>query len=105
MVLEVTLDGRVLREWPVLGNNAWDRFSHSVDYRKVSTKPHLSHPNFVFEISDDVWVTRLRQRDAICLTRPAEPININLERPHDGLLHESLLYFTTVDGHLAWIIR
>jgi hypothetical protein len=101
MVIEMTLDGTVLRDWPVLAENAWERFSRSVDYRKVSTKPHLSHPNFVFEIADDVWVTRLCQRDAICLTRPAEPIKINLERPHDGLLHQGLLYFTTVDGHLV----
>lgn len=101
MVLEMTLDGTVLRDWSVLGNKAWDRFSRSVDYRKLSTKPHLSHPNFVFEISDNVWVTRLCQKDAICLTRPAAPIKINLERPHDGLLHEDLLYFTTVDGHLV----
>jgi hypothetical protein len=101
MVLEITLGGAAVREWSVLGNTVWDRFSRSVDYRKVSTKPHLSHPNFVFEISEDVWVTRLCQRDAICLTRPGEAIKIDLERPHDGLLHGGLLYFTTVDGHLV----
>jgi hypothetical protein len=102
MVMEIAGDGRVLREWNVLGDHAWGRSSQDIDYRKVpSTKPHRSHPNFVFEIGDDVWVTRFHQRDAICLTNPAKRIDISIERPHDGLLHDGLLYFTTVDGHLV----
>jgi hypothetical protein len=92
----------VLREWNVLGGYPWDRFSRSVDYRKVSsTKPHLSHPNFVFQILNDVWTTRFFQRDAICITRPSPPIRLDVERPHDGLLRDGLLYFTTVDSHLV----
>jgi hypothetical protein len=102
MVVEITLEGKVLREWNVLGRSPWERFSQNVDYRKLaSTKPHLSHPNFVFQILDDVWVTRFHQKDAICLTRQTQQIRIGVERPHDGLLHEGSLYFTTVDGHLV----
>jgi len=101
-VVEVSLEGVVLREWSVLGKSSWTRFSREVDYRKIaSTKPHLSHPNYVFEIGDDVWVTRFHQRDAICLTRPSQSINIALERPHDGLVCNGRIYFTTVDGHLV----
>lgn len=101
MVLEITLEGTVLAEWNVLGGRPWDRFSRGVDYRKFrSTKPHLSHPNFVFQISGEVWATRFLQRDAVCLTR-AQQITLGVERPHDGLLHNGLLYFTTVDGHLV----
>lgn len=50
---------------------------------------------------NDVWVTRLWQRDAICLTAPNRRIEIGLERCHDGGRYEGSLYFTTVDGHLV----
>jgi hypothetical protein len=103
MVLEIALDGTVLREWNVLGEKLWSRYSRDIDYRKISTKPHLSHPNFVFELFDEVWTTRFRQKDAICLTRPMQQIRIDVEGPHDGLLHDGLIYFTTVDGHLVII--
>ena len=45
---------------------AWDRFSPNVDYRKVpTTKPHQSHPNYVFFLDGQPWVTRFQQRDAV----------------------------------------
>jgi len=101
MVVETTLEGTVLHEWNVLGDDPWKRFSKNVDYRKIaSTKPHQSHPNFVFQLGDDVWVTRFHQRDAVCLTKPDQRIPLFIGRPHDGLLYRGMLYFTAVDGHL-----
>ncbi len=102
MVVKFTPEGKVLNYWNVLGKDPWSRFSRDVDYRKVeSTKPHDSHPNSAFELGDDIWVTRLQQKDAICLTRPGLRINIEVERPHDGLLWNGQLYFTTVDGRIV----
>jgi hypothetical protein len=102
MVVRFTPEGKVLAEWNVLGEDPWKRFSRDVDYRKVATtKPHLSHPNFVFELNDDVWVTRFEQRDAICLTNPAKRISIGIQRPHDGVVFGDRIYFTTVDGHIV----
>lgn len=102
MVVKFTPEGKVLNHWNVLGKDPWSRFSPEVDYRKVeSTKPHDSHPNAAFELGDDVWVTRLQQRDAVCLTRPGLRINIEVQRPHDGLLWNEHLYFTTVDGRIV----
>lgn len=102
MVVKFDLQGNVIKEWSVLEEALWTRFSKQVDYRKVeTTKPHASHPNFVFELGNDVWVTRFHQRDALCLSRPDERINIAVERPHDGLLFKNRLYFTTVDGRVA----
>jgi hypothetical protein len=102
MVMEITFGGKVLREWQVLGEQPWSRFSEHVDYRRIpTTKPHHSHPNFVFELQDDVWVTRFYQKDAICLTNSKRRISIGIERPHDGVLSDGQLYFTTVDGHLV----
>lgn len=102
LVLETTPEGRVLREWSALGGDPWQRFSRAIDYRKVaSTKPHASHPNYAFLLEDEVWVTRFAQRDAICLTAPQEPIHIDIERPHDGILQGDSIYFTTVNG---WVV-
>jgi hypothetical protein len=102
MVLQVTLAGEIVREWNVLGEDPWARFSRTMDYRKgVSTKPHRSHPNYLFCLDRDVWVTRFQQKDAICLTTPGRRISIGLERVHDGLVHDGLIYFTTVDGHVV----
>lgn len=102
LVLEVDEGGAVRREWNVLGADPWARFDRATDYRKVaSTKPHGSHPNFVFESGGGIWVTRFEQRDAVCLTEPGRRIEIGVERPHDGVVVGNRAYFTTVDGHVA----
>jgi hypothetical protein len=102
MVVEMTLAGELLREWNVLGEAPWQRFSRNVDYRKVATtKPHRSHPNHVFELDGEVWVTRLIQRDAICLSKPGPRIDVSVQRPHDGFSSGNRIYFTTVDGHVV----
>ncbi|HEY2932974.1 MAG TPA: hypothetical protein VGK99_14615 [Acidobacteriota bacterium] len=102
LVVETALDSTVLREWDVLGGDTWKRFSRQTDYRKVpTTKPHMSHPNFVFYIGSELWVTRLMQRDAICLTRPGPRVSIDAEKPHDGVRYRDRIYFTTVDGKIV----
>lgn len=102
MVVKFTPEGRILKEWSVLGDDPWGRFSKHVDYRKVaSTKPHQSHPNFVFELGKEMWATRFQQRDAICLDDRSRTIDIAVEGPHDGLVHDGRIYFTTVDGKIA----
>ena len=102
MVVRLTPQGELIEQWDVLGAPPWQRFSREIDYRKVeSTKPHQSHPNFVFELGRDVWVTRLYQRDAICLTDREKRIDIALEFPHDGLVRGREIYFTLVDGRVV----
>lgn len=102
MVMEISHQGDVIHHWNVLGEDPWARFSPDTDYRRVrTTKPHLAHPNFVFMVGTDVWATRFEQRDAICLTSPGRRIDIGIERVHDGIVHEGLVYFTTVDGHVV----
>jgi len=102
LVLELSGNGEILQEWSAISENTWDRFSRDVDYRKVeTTKPHLSHPNFVFQVGDDVWVTRFEQKDAVCLTSPEKGIDIGVERPHDGYVFDDKVYFTTVDSHVV----
>ena len=102
MVVEITLAGDIVREWDVLGEPLWTRFSREVDYRLVpTTKPHRSHPNHVFQLGEEIWVTRLQQRDAISLTEPGRRIDIAVQRPHDGYVTGDSILFTTVDGHVV----
>jgi hypothetical protein len=102
MVVEITTTGKLIREWNVLGEDPWARFERHTDYRKIpTTKPHRSHPNHVFELDGEVWVTRLVQRDAVCLTTPGLRIDIAVQRCHDGYVWGNRIYFTTVDGHIV----
>lgn len=99
MVVEFDLSGKVGRQWNVLGGDIWERFPPDQDYRKVATtKPHWAHPNFVFQIGSDVWVTRAKQSDAVCLTQPELRIELSSVPVHDGHLCNGQLYFTSVDG-------
>jgi hypothetical protein len=80
--------------------------SHSVldvqqdtDYRqRVSTKPHLCHPNFCFVIDQQIWVTRCDLMDAICLDDHSKRIDIGSGLVHDGVVFNKYVYFSTVDG-------
>jgi len=103
MVLELTPAGEVVGEYSVLpGEDIWARFDKEVDYRKVfTTKPHHAHPNYVFEINGEIWVSRFVQKDVICLTNPNKVIDIGIEKVHDGNIHDGKVYFTAVDGHVV----
>jgi hypothetical protein len=102
MVVEISTTGALVREWNVLGEDPWSKFSRETDYRKVpTTKPHRSHPNHVFELDQEVWVTRFQQRDAICLSTSGPRIDIAVQGPHDGYVVGDRIYFTTVDGHIV----
>lgn len=83
----------------VLGKEAWHRFSPEIDYRLwETTKPHESHPNFIFEIDGEPWVSRFEQKDAVCLNDLSKRIDIGIERIHDGVVQGDYVYFTTVNG-------
>jgi len=106
MVIKITPQGETVAEWSVLDEAPWTRFSSSTDYRKVATtKPHVSHPNFVFELEDEVWATRAHQRDAVCLSRSEKRIPMDGETPHDGLVCGGKIYFTSVDGKVVIVNR
>jgi len=102
LVVEVTLQGEVVREWNVLGEDTWANHSRTVDYRLgVDLKPHRAHPNYVFFVDDEPFATRFELRDAVSLENPERRIEIGGERVHDGLVHDGRIYFTTVDGSIA----
>src|SRR5215472_15970346 len=106
MIVRVTPEGEVLEEWSAVEESPWVRFSPTTDYRKVeTTKPHASHPNFVFELDGEVWVTRFLQRDAISLNGSGKRVDIALEKPHDGIFWKNYIVFTVVDGKIILVNR
>lgn len=83
----------------------WHRFSADVDYRKFhSTRPHDCHPNYVFWVDDQPWVTRCTQEDAVSLSDMSKRIDISGSKNisvHDGIVKGDYVYFTSVDGCIA----
>lgn len=105
-VAEVTREGELVRLTDVLGGDVWSRFDRDVDYRKVpTTKPHRSHPNYVFFLDGQPWVTRFEQRDAVAVDPSRnghrEPFAVGIQGIHDGHVAGDRLVFTSVDGHVV----
>jgi hypothetical protein len=90
-----------IRLYPVLDGSEYERPDMDTDYRILSTKPHRSHPNHVFQVGDRLWATRFNQKDAVCLCDLSRRLPIGVGKPHDGLIREGRLHFTTVDGKLV----
>lgn len=106
MVLKINTRGETLGEWCVVDETPWSRFSPSVDYRRVvTTRPHRAHPNFVFELNGELWVTRFEQGDAFCLNKSGKRVGLNVFRPHDGLVRDGRILFTGVEGRVVIIDR
>jgi len=77
------------------------RYNNITDFRELaSTKPHLSHPNYCFELDGKLWVTRCDFMDAVCIDSPDKRIFIGDGLVHDGVVFGKYVYFTTVNGHI-----
>jgi hypothetical protein len=104
-VAELTPDGTLLDLMSVTEDSVWDRFSKATDYRKIATtKPHHAHPNFVFFLDGEPWVTRFVQRDAVPLNgnaRGRTPFKLGMEGVHDGHVANGFVYFTAVNGFVV----
>jgi len=100
------LDGSIVRYINAEGKPIWHRFSPDVDYRKLySTRPHDAHPNYVFWIGNEPWVTRCTQEDAVKLDDTNLKIDISGPQKsisvHDGIVRDERIFFTTVDGTIV----
>ncbi|EDM43226.1 hypothetical protein SCB49_12144 [unidentified eubacterium SCB49] len=86
----------------VLGKDPFHKWNPNEALNKVaSLKPHEAHPNHLFEIEGEIWVTRFIQKDAVCLNDLTKRIDIGVGFPHDGFVKENVVYFTTVNGYVV----
>jgi len=77
------------------------RFANDIDYRNVkSTKPHYVHPNHCFWYEGRWWITRFMQEDAFCPETGERWDFSRYGRPHDGIVRDDGVYFTTITGYL-----
>ena len=105
-VAEITREGELLRLTDVLGGDVWARFDRGIDYRRIpTTKPHRAHPNYVFFLDGQPWVTRFEQRDAVAVDPSRNghraPFSVGIQGIHDGHVVGNHLVFTSVDGHVV----
>lgn len=81
--------------------NTLTRPLDNVDYRQIaSTKPHLAHPNFCFELNNEIWVTRCDLMDAVAINDKSKRLFIGDGLVHDGVISGKFVYFTTVEGRI-----
>jgi len=102
------ITGDLLDQVNAEGKPLWHRFDKYTDYRLThSTKPHDCHPNFVFWINEEPWVTRCTQEDAVCLLDFERRIDISgpdkVISVHDGIDIGDEIVFTSVDACLVFI--
>lgn len=102
-VMEVSLDGELVSMWRVDGKDHVGRIDMTREYRiNTKLKPHAFHPNYLFRMPDGaLWVNRFESRDAVQVGDTSRRIGIDRERCHDGVVHDGLVHFTTVDGHVV----
>ena len=95
-------DGALRRCDPAQDEDLWARFDKDIDYRTVpTTKPHKSHPNYVFRTKHGVWLNRSLDKDAVCMDDRSRVIDLTAPGvPHDGIVRPDGVWFTTTEGHL-----
>lgn len=97
----VDYHGNVIDQKNYATRETWDRFVESEDYRKVgSTKPHEIHINHIFRYKNELCVTRMLNKDACGLNGKSTIFDIGVGNPHDGVVENSKIYFTTTNGKI-----
>jgi hypothetical protein len=101
-VFKIHLNTRERTVINIAGKLPFHRFKESDNLNKRSSlKPHEAHPNALFEIDNQIWVTRLKMMDAVCIDDISHTIKISTGLPHDGFVKGDFIYFTTVNGYVV----
>lgn len=101
-VFEYDMNFKNRKIYHTLGNDPFHKFSPNENLNKiVSTKPHETHTNNIFEIDGEPWITRMRLKEAVALHDHSKKMEIGVGRPHDGIVKGDFIYFTTVNGYIV----
>lgn len=102
IIQEIDINSNLVNEYNFASKKTWDRFDINFDYRKIgSTKPHEIHINHIFSVNGDFYVTRMLKQDAVSLTDKNNFFSIDAGNPHDGIVHNDQVFFTTTNGHIV----
>lgn len=83
-----------------VSEDVWFRYDPKKDWRKVhTTQPHDAHPNYLFTMNGEPWVTRGYRSDAMRLS-DRWTVTLSDKRVHDGHVVGDYAYFTSVDGKI-----
>lgn len=75
------------------------------DWRMIPAadlKPHHWHPNYAVQRSDGLWVTSFEGHGCVNLDTDVR-IPLPEGPPHDGILRQGRIWYTTVTGHVIAI--
>lgn len=96
----------VINQWNVGQDATWDRFDKNIDYRKVpTTKPHQSHPNFVWSHRGRIYATRFHQQDMVDVESGKSIARVDSGNPHDGIVHLDQVSVTTTNGNVCTFVQ
>lgn len=101
-LMQIDRDGGLVNSWPLSDEKA-PMLSDSTDYRAVeSTKPHAVHPNYVFKVQDNIYVTEFKTAKAKCINNNSAPeLTVTTGNIHDGVVRDGRVWFTSTNGWLA----
>ncbi len=111
-VLRLDDDDAIVATYDIGVRPLRERFDLATDWRLVATtKPHETHPNYLFRVDGGWWATRFLTGDAIELAPARRTVRIALPRdpttpaagPHDGIVSADGVRFTTVDGAIVTV--
>ena len=95
-------DQDIVEVHSVNDTDTWSRFDQDTDYRLVSTtKPHMSHPNFVYRHHGERWVSRFEQRDTRRIDGTQVSLRLADDPVHDGVVVGDDVWFTVVSGQVV----
>lgn len=84
----------------VVSETLWHTYDSMQDWRKVhSTQPHDAHPNYIFSMGGEIWITRGYKNDIMRLS-DRHTIPLSNKRIHDGHVTGDHAFFTSVDGKI-----
>jgi len=103
-VLEIDRRGQLVRHH-FLGDGTFaGRHPEPRDFRRVpydALKPHSHHPNHACWVGDSLFATCFETRRAHRLCGVGPDLALAEGIPHDGRLHDGLLWFTLVEGKVV----
>lgn len=102
LVQHFSFEYELLREFNLMSEDTWKVFDKSVDYRFMTKmrgeRKDRTHNNHIVKIDNEYYVTELKNSALRNLNKNKYVITDISGNPHDGILRDDKIYFTTTNG-------